>query len=87
MGNADSRRSLVDMLSPGAAASVGIDAQILLVDLHVQIFLNIRHHVQRHKGGLALPLRIKGGYPHQPVHTLLRLQVAVGIHPVDLESH
>ena len=48
------------MLPACAAASVGVDAQILLVNLHVQIFLDVRHHVQGHERGLALALGIRG---------------------------
>ena len=75
------------MLSSGSAASVGVDPQIVLVDLHVHILLNIRHHVQGHKGGLTLPLGVKRGNPHKPVYTLLGFQITVGIGSIDLEGH
>ncbi len=75
------------MLSAGTAASVGINAKILLVNLHIQILLDIRHNIQGHKRGLALALGVERGDPHQTMHALLRLQVAVSINAVDLESH
>ena len=37
------------MLSAGTTASIGIDTEILLVNLHIHILLNIRHDIQRHK--------------------------------------
>ena len=75
------------MLSAGAAAPVGVDTQVFFVDLHVQVFLNIRHDIQRHKGSLPFSLGIEGGNPHQPVHALLGFQITIGICSVDLESH
>ena len=75
------------MLTTCAAASVSVDAQILLVDLHIHVLLDIRHHIQRNKGSLSFSLGIEGGNTHQSVHTLLRLQIAIGIQSIDLKSH
>ena len=47
------------MLATGTAASVGVDAQILLINIHIQIALDIRHDVQGYKGGLPLALGVK----------------------------
>ncbi len=75
------------MLSACAAAAVGIDPDVLVLHLDIQIFLDIRHHIQRDKRGLPLALGIKGRYPHQAVHAFLRFQIPVSILAVDLERH
>ena len=42
------------MLSAGTTASVGINTDVLIIDLYVQIFLNIRHYIAGYERGLAL---------------------------------
>ena len=83
----DSRGSLVDMLAARAAGAVGVDAQILIPDLDVDIVVDLRHHVQRHEGGLPLALGVERGDADQTVHALLRFQIAVGVLSVHLEGH
>ena len=75
------------MLATGTTASISIDAQILLINIHIQISFDIRHNIQRYKGCLTLTLGIERGDTHQTVYTLLRLQIAIGIQTIDLESH
>ena len=75
------------MLSAGAAAAVGIYPDVLIPHFNIQIFLDVRHHIQRHKRRLPLALRVKRRDPHQTVHAFFRFQVAVGVLPVDLERH
>ena len=87
MGDTDGRGGLVDMLATGTAASVGVDAQILLINIHIQISFDIRHNIQRYKGSLTFSLSIERRDTHQTVYSLLRLQIAIGIQSVDLESH
>ena len=43
-----------------AAGTIGIDTQILVPDLHIDVALDIRHDVQRYKGSLPLALRVEG---------------------------
>ena len=75
------------MLSACAAASISIDPDILVFHFNIQIFLNIRHHIQRNKGCLPLALGIKRRDTHKTVHTFLGFQIAIGILAVDLERH
>ena len=86
VGNTDGGGRLVDVLSACAAASVGIDPQILIVDLHVQILFDVRHDIQRHKGSLPFSLGVEGRDSHQTVHALFRLEIAVGVFPVHLKG-
>ena len=87
MGDTNGRGGLVDMLATGTTASVGVDAQILLINIYIQISFDIRHNIQRYKGCLTLALGIERRDTHQTVYTLLRFQVAIGIQTIDLESH
>ena len=43
MSHSDSRARLIDMLSAGAAASVGIYSVFFIIDLHIKDFFDIRH--------------------------------------------
>ena len=75
------------MLSAGAAGPVGIDPQVIRIDLHIQILLNIRHHVAGYKRGLPLSVGVEWRDPHQAVDASLGFQISKGILPIDLESH
>ena len=75
------------MLTTGTTASISINAQIFLINIHIQISFDIRHNIQRYKGCLTLTLGIERRYTHQTVYTLLRFEVAIGIQAIDLESH
>ena len=72
------------MLSPGSGGAEDLHLDVLLPDIHINIRLDIRHDIAGHKGGLALPLCIKGGDPDQTVNPGLRAKIAVGVVPVDL---
>ena len=75
------------MLSTGAGASVGINTQIIIIDIQVNIFFDFGHNIQRYKGCLSLALCIEGRNTHQTVHTFFGLQVSISIETVDLEGH
>ena len=75
------------MLTACTAASVGINAQILRVDLDIQIFFDIRHNIQRYEGGLALALGVEGGNPDKTVYAFFRFQIAVSVLTVYLEGN
>ena len=61
------------MLTAGAAGAIGVDPQVFVFDVQVDLILNVRHDIQRYKGGLTLALGIKGGDTHQPVNAFLGL--------------
>ena len=85
MCDANGRGSLVDMLSASSAGTVGIDPQIALIYLDIDILFDVRHDIAGCKGSLTLTRRIVRGDPHQAVDTFLSLQIAVGILPVNLD--
>ena len=75
------------MLSTGSAGTVGIDPQIIIIDLYLQILFYIRHNIAGCKGSLPLSGRIKRGYPHQTMNAPLRLQITVSILTVNLNRY
>ena len=75
------------MLSAGTTASVGINADILIIDFYVQVFLNVRHYIAGYKRSLTFSSRIERGNTYQTVNTLLRLQKSVCVLSVYLEGN
>mgnify|MGYP006962258169 CR=1 FL=1 len=58
------------MLSAGTAGTVGIDPQIIRVDLDIKVFLDIRHYIAGYERGLALSSRIKRRDTDQTVNAM-----------------
>ena len=87
MGDADGRRSLVDVLAAGAAGAVGIDAQVVWVDLDVNILLDVRHHVGRAERCLALARRVERRDADQAVNAVFAAKQSVHVIAVDLKRH
>ena len=56
------------MLSACTAGTVGVNADVIRVNLYVNVFLDVRHDIAGHKGGLALSRSVKGRYADQTVH-------------------
>jgi len=59
MGDAHRAIRLVHMLPTGTRGAIGINAQILVFDLHIN-FLCFRQHGNRHRGGMDAPLGFRG---------------------------
>ena len=74
------------MLSTGTTRAIGIDPQIVRINLHIQIFFNIRHDITGNERGLTLASRVERGNTDQTMDAFLRFQVAVGIFAVDLQG-
>jgi hypothetical protein len=53
MGDADRRIGDVHVLAAGAARSVGIDAEILLVDFDVDVLGQLGPHIERRERRVA----------------------------------
>ena len=83
MRDTDRRIRLVDMLTARAAAAVGVDPQILRVDFHSNILVQLRHDFQHRKRCLAFPRRIERRNAHQTMHAFFVLQIAVGVLSLD----
>ena len=85
MGDAHRAFGLVDMLAAGALRPEHIDAQVLVIDLNVDI-LGFRQH--RHGGGGSVDaaLVFSGGHPLHPVDATLEFQFCISAAAVDLQG-
>ena len=61
------------MLSAGTAGTVGIDPQVIRVDLDIQIFLDIRHNITGYEGGLSLSVRVERRNSYETMNAALGL--------------
>jgi len=60
VGYADSGISLIHMLPPCTAGAVGINADILRIDVHIYVILDLRQYFHRGKTGMAPSEESKG---------------------------
>ena len=79
----DSRRSLVDVLAAGTGRTVHLHLDVLGADVHLDGVVQLGHHFQRSKAGLAAGVGVKGRHAHQAVHAVLALEQAVGVGTLD----
>ena len=75
----------VDVLAAGAARAVGVDAEVLVGDLDLDVLVDLGRHVDGSERGVPPLRRVEGRDPHQPVDAHLALQVSVGVVPDDVE--
>jgi hypothetical protein len=76
VGDAHGRVGGVDALAAGAAAPEDVDAQVVVVDDHVDL-LGLGHHEHAGGGGVHAALRLRDRDPLHPVDTALELQQGV----------
>ena len=69
----------VDVLAAGAARPEGVDAQILLVDLDVDVVGQFRPDVDRRERGVPARRLVERRDAHQPMHAGLGRQQPVGV--------
>ena len=85
MREADGRIGDVDVLAAGAARSVGVDAQVLVLDLDLDVLGQLRPDEDRRERRVAARRLIEGRDAHQPVHAGLGEQQPVGVVALDDE--
>ena len=76
MRDADSRLRTVDVLSARTGCTVGVDAQIIRIDLDLNI-LDLRQHCYRNRRRMDTPARLRDRHPLNPMRTALVFQLAV----------
>ena len=86
VGQADGAVGLVDMLAAGAGSPVGIDPDLRLVDLDLDIVVDDRIDPGRGEAGVAAGARIVGRNADETVNAALRLQPAIGVFAVDAQG-
>ncbi len=83
MRDTNRRVRLVDMLTARAAAAVGVDPQIFRVDLHGNIFVQLRCDFHHRERSLALARRVERRNAHQPMYAFFVFEIAVGVLALD----
>jgi hypothetical protein len=62
-----------------AARAVGVDAEVLLVDLHLDVLRELRPHEHGRKRGVPAGGLVEGGDPNEPMHAGFSRHQAVGV--------
>ncbi len=75
----------VDVLAAGTARAVGVDAEVLVGDLDLDVLVDLRRHVHRRERRVPALCGIERRDPDQAMHTHLALQVPVGMIADDVE--
>src|SRR5690606_1875503 len=78
---------LVDVLTTRAGRAIYVDAKVLVLDVDLDRIIDDRVDEHTRERRMTTTLRIDRRYAHEPVHALLRLQVAVRILALDLQRH
>ncbi len=79
VGDAHRAVGLVDVLAAGARGAIGVDAQILVVDLDLDLVVDDRIDPDRGEAGVAAVVRIERRDAHQAMHAALGLEPAIGV--------
>ena len=83
MRDAHRRVRDVDVLSPRSARTVGIDAQVLVLDLDLDIIGQLGPHEDRGERRVSSRGLVEWRNPHQPVHPRLGQEEAIGVVTAD----
>jgi hypothetical protein len=86
VGDPNRRVGDVDVLAAGALGAIGVDPQVLGVDLRLLGLVEHRHGVEGGEGGVAAGLGVERRDAHEAMHALLTGQLAVGVAPLDDEG-
>src|SRR6056297_3144423 len=86
MSDADGRIRLVDMLSTRATGTEGINLDILIIDIDFNRVVNFRKHKDGTERGVPAIVGVVRGQPNETMDSAFRLQVAVGVVPLDRQG-
>ena len=84
---ANGRVGLVDVLPAGTLGAVGVDPDLVPVELDLDVVVDLRQDLDEGERGLAPLLRVERADAHQPMDAALGAQPAVGPPAVDLDGH
>ena len=76
---------LVDVLAARATRPVGVDAQVLVLDLDVDVVLDLGDGLHGREARLTALVGVERRDAHQTVDAALGLEHAEGVGPLDLE--
>src|SRR4029079_15567174 len=73
----------VDVLAAGAAGAIGVDAEVLLLDLDLDVLVELRPHEDRRERRVPARRGVEGTDADEAVHADLRREVPVGVLALD----
>src|SRR5205085_4658455 len=85
VGDADRAVGLVDVLPASAGGAIGVDAQVLVVDLDLDLLVDDRVDPDGGKAGVPPRVRIERRYADQAVDAALGFEPAIGVDAADLD--
>ena len=85
--DADRRVGHVDVLSAGAARTIGVDPKVFLVDLEVDVLGKLGPHEDRCERRVAPLVLIEWRDPHQAMHARLGGHQSVGVVAGERHGH
>ena len=77
VGDPDGTVGPVDVLSAGAAGTIGIDLQIFFIDFDIEIFIEFRKSIGRSERGVAPGVAVERRNTDKPVDAAFGFQIAV----------
>ena len=86
MRDAHRRVGLVDVLAAGARGPIGVDAEVLVDQLDLDVVVDLGIDPDRGEAGLPPRVAVERADAHEAVHARFGLQPAVGVGAVHLEG-
>ncbi len=74
---------LLTCCPPAPLRAIGVDAQVVVVDLDLDVVAHQRRGVDGDEAGVAAVGRVERAHAHQPVHAALRLDEPVDVLALD----
>ena len=87
VGESDRRVGLVDVLAAGALGPVGVDPDLVPVELDLDVVLGLRQDLDERERRLPPVLRIERADAHEAMDAAFGTEPAVGAPAVDLDGH
>ena len=87
MRDAHGGLGLVDVLAALAARAVGVDFQIFVLDVHIDVVLDFGDDIDRRERRVPALVGVEGADSDEPVDSALRLAIAVRVRADDPESY
>ena len=78
-------RRLIDVLTACTRSAVGVDAHVRHVDCDLDGIVDLGHDVAGRKRRMTTRIGIERRDAHEAMHALFRLQIPVGVVPIDEE--
>ena len=87
MGHTNSGGSLIDVLTTGTRGAVGINTNLIHINLNLFSVIQLRHNITSTEGGMTTGCGIEWRNTYQTMYALFGLQKAISVVSLDKESN